>query len=58
MVDISFLKDKVTGLAEKEELEKLIDKVQRYIDALKNLEKNSSLTKDIETLRTILNGVR
>jgi len=56
--DIIFVKDKISGFAEKEELEKLINKVQRYIEALKTLEKNSSLTKDIQTLKTLLDGLK
>jgi hypothetical protein len=56
--DINFLKDKITTLADKEELEKLIQRVQRYIDALKDLEKKSSLTKDISTLKTIMDSLK
>jgi len=56
--DIGFLKDKITGLAEKNELEKLVNKVQRYIDALKELQKKSALTKDIEKIRTILESLK
>ncbi|MBR9705746.1 hypothetical protein GOV14_01805 [Candidatus Pacearchaeota archaeon] len=56
--DIAFLKDKITGLAAKAEVEKLVSKVQRYIDALKELEKKSTMTKDIEKLRTILDSLK
>lgn len=56
--DVSFLKDKVTGLADKAEVEKLVNKVQRYIDALKDLQKKSSLTKDIEKIKTIIEGLK
>ncbi len=56
--DVSFLKDKVAGLAEKSELERLINKVQRYVDALKELQKKSSMTKDIEQLRTLLDSLK
>lgn len=56
--DIQFLKDKVIELASKEDLEKLINKVQRYVDALKDLEKKSSMTKDIDKLRSILDGLK
>ncbi|MBD3253116.1 hypothetical protein GF386_05265 [Candidatus Pacearchaeota archaeon] len=56
--DIGFLKDKVSGLVEKPELEKLVNKVQSYIDALKSLEKKSSLSKDIDTLKTILDSLK
>jgi hypothetical protein len=56
--DVGFLKDKVLGLAEKAELEKLVAKVQRYIDALKELEKKSSMSKDIEQLRGLLESLK
>ena len=56
--DAGFLKDKVSGLVEKGELEKLVNKVQSYIEALKSIEKKSSLTKDIATLRNILDSLK
>lgn len=56
--DASFLKDRVAGLAEKSELERLINKVQRYVDALKELQKKSSMTKDIEQLKTLLDSLK
>lgn len=56
--DVNFLKDKISGLAEKTELEKLVSRVQRYIDALKELQKKSSLTKDIEEIKTIIEGLK
>jgi len=56
--DISYLKEKVSGLVSKDELEKLTNKVQKYIEALKGLEKQSSLTKDISTLKTMLEGLK
>jgi len=56
--DVQFLKDKVIDLATKEELEKLVSKVQRYIDALQDLEKKSSMSKDIDKLKTILDGLK
>jgi len=56
--DIQFLKDKVIDLATKEDLEKLVTKVQRYIEALKDLEKKSSMGKDIDKLKEILDGLK
>jgi len=56
--DIGFLKEKVSGFVSKDELEKLTNKVQKYIEALKGLEKESSLTKDISTLKTMLEGLK
>lgn len=56
--DASFLKDKTMGLAEKSDLEAMATKVQRYIDALKDLQKKSSLTKDIESLKTLMDSLK
>lgn len=56
--DIGYLKEKAAGSVSKEELEKLTSKVQKYIEALKGLEKESSLTKDISTLKTMLEGLK
>jgi len=56
--DVGFLKDKVGGLAEKAELERLISKVQRYVDALKELQKKSSMAKDIDQLKTLLESLK
>jgi len=56
--DAGFLKDKVSGMVQKEELDRLVKKVQTYIDALKSLEKKSSLTRDISSLKTILESLK
>jgi chromosome segregation ATPase len=56
--DIGFLKDRMTQLVDKGELDKIVRKVQVYIDALKSLEKKSSLTKDVESLRTLLDSLK
>ena len=56
--DIQFLKDKVVNLASKDDLDKLVNKVQRYVDALKDLEKKSSMSKDIDQLRSLLEGLK
>ncbi len=56
--DAGFLKDKMGGLAEKAEVEKLVNKVQRYIDALREIQKKSSLTKDIEEIKTIVDSLK
>ncbi len=56
--DVGFLKDKIGSLAEKSDLDKLISKVQRYVDALKDLEKKSSMSKDIDQLKTLLDGLK
>jgi chromosome segregation ATPase len=56
--DVQFLKDKTVGLASKDELDKLMNRVQRYVDALKDLEKKSSMTKDIDNLKELLEGLK
>ncbi|MGV8152541.1 MAG: hypothetical protein ACP5OG_05660 [Candidatus Nanoarchaeia archaeon] len=58
MKDIDFLKGKITGLADKSELDSLVQKVQRYIDSLKEIEKKSSLTQDIEKLKVLMEGIK
>lgn len=54
MKDIDFLKDKSNDLASKEEVDKVSEKLQNYVDALKAGEKKSSLSKDLETLKGML----
>ena len=56
--DIQFLKDKAVGLASKDDLDKLMNKVQRYVEALKDLEKKSSMGKDIDKLKELLEGLK
>ncbi len=56
--DVGFLKDKIGGLADKEDVEILVKKVQRYVDALKEIQKKSSLTKDIEEIKSIVDGLK
>jgi chromosome segregation ATPase len=56
--DVDFLKTKVTGLADKSELDKLVQRVQRYIEALQELNKSSALTKDISQLKSLLEGIK
>lgn len=56
--DMEFTKGKIAGLATKDELDRLVQKVQRYIDALHEIDKTSSLTKDIKQLKTILEGLK
>jgi len=36
----------------------LVNKVQRYIDALREIQKKSSLTKDIEEIKTIVDSLK
>jgi hypothetical protein len=56
--DTVSLKDKIKGLADKEEVDALVHKVQRYVDALKEIQKKSSLTKDIEEIKSIVDGLK
>jgi 16S rRNA G527 N7-methylase RsmG len=56
--DVDFLKNKTSGLASKDELERLTNKVQRYIEALEEINKRSTLTKDITQLKEILDSLK
>ena len=56
--DINGLKDKTSELASKDDLDRLVQKIQKYIDALKDIKKKSSMTKDIEKLRAMLNDIK
>jgi hypothetical protein len=58
MKDMEFVKTKISGLAEKSEVDRLVQKVQRYIEALEDLNKTSSLTRDVAQLRTILESLK
>ncbi len=56
--DIGFVKSKMLDLATKDEVDKVMEKVQKYIAVLKDLEKKSSITKDLENLKMILEGIK
>ncbi len=56
--DVGMLKEKAATLATKDELDALVQKVKRYIDILKELEKKSSMSRDIDKLRGILEGLK
>jgi hypothetical protein len=56
--DVDFLKNKTSGLASRDELERLTNKVQRYIEALEEINKRSTLTKDITQLKEILDSLK
>ncbi|RMD67435.1 hypothetical protein D6817_01660 [Candidatus Pacearchaeota archaeon] len=56
--DIDVIKTKISGLAEKEELDRLVQKVQKYIDVLKEIDKRSSLSKDLAQLKTLLESFK
>jgi len=56
--DVDFAKTKIASLATKTELDKLVQRVQRYIEALQELNKSSSLGKDISHLKDMLEGLK
>lgn len=56
--DVEFTKNKISNLVEKSELDKLISKVQGYINSLSELQKRTSFSKDIDQLRVIMEGLK
>jgi hypothetical protein len=56
--EIESLKNRLTNFADKNEVENIVRKVQKYVDNLKQLEQKSSLTKDLDTLRTLIEGIK
>ncbi|MGD9276131.1 MAG: hypothetical protein PVJ67_03075 [Candidatus Pacearchaeota archaeon] len=56
--DVGMLKEKSATLATKDELGALVLRVKKYIEVLKALEKKSSMTRDIDKLRGILESLR
>jgi chromosome segregation ATPase len=56
--DVDFIKTKIANLAEKSELDKLVSKLQGYINSLNELQKKTSFSKDIEQLKVIMEGIK
>lgn len=56
--DIEFLKTKISELATKDEIDGVLKKFQRYIDALNEINNRSSLSKDISQLKTLLESLK
>ena len=56
--DVDYLKIRISDLASKDELEKLVNKVQKYTDSLKEINKSSSLSKDIDQLKILIDGLK
>ena len=56
--DVEFVKGKISNLVEKAELDKLVSKVQGYINSLSELQKKTSFTKDIDQLKVIMEGLK
>jgi hypothetical protein len=55
--DLDYLKTKSINFAEKEELDKLLDKVQKYSESLKEMQKKTPLARDIEKLKSLLGEI-
>lgn len=56
--DIESLKFKLSGLSTKEDFDKFVSKVQKHMDDLKELNRQSSLTKDIARLKSMLDTAK
>lgn len=52
--DIDNIRIKLSGLAEKSEVDKILDSIHKYTDSLKEIQKKSPLTRDIERLKNLL----
>lgn len=55
--DLDFIKTKMINFAEKEEVDKMLEKIQKYTDSLKELEKKTPLSRDIERLKSLLGEI-
>jgi len=55
--DLDYLKTKIVNFAEKEELDKILDKIQKYSESLKEIQKKTPLARDIEKLKTLLGEI-
>lgn len=55
--ELDTLKVKSINFAEKEELDKILEKVQQYTDALKEMQKKTPLSRDIEKLKSLLGEI-
>jgi DNA repair exonuclease SbcCD ATPase subunit len=55
--ELDTLKTKSVNFAEKEEVDRIIDKVQKYSDSLKEIQKKTPLSRDIEKLKSILGDI-
>ena len=56
--DVEFIKSKIRNLAEKSELDKLVAKLQTYINSLNEIQKKTSFSKDIDQLKVIMEGIK
>jgi DNA repair exonuclease SbcCD ATPase subunit len=55
--ELDSLKMKSLNFAEKEEVDKIIEKVQKYADSLKEIQKKTPLSRDIEKLKGLLGEI-
>ena len=55
--ELDALKIKSVNFAEKEELDKIVEKVQKYADSLKEIQKKTPLSRDIEKLKSLLGEI-
>jgi chromosome segregation ATPase len=55
--EVDYLKTKILNFAEKEELDNVLDKVQKYAEALKEIQIKTHLSRDIERLKTLLGEI-
>ncbi len=56
--EIESINTRLSNLADKSEVERLTNKVEKYIESLKTINKSSSLTKDIGQLKNILESLK
>jgi methyl-accepting chemotaxis protein len=56
--DVEYLKTKIRGFAEKAELDKIIARIKEYSSSLKELQKKTPLTRDIERLKVLLEQMK
>lgn len=56
--DIETVKIKIMNFAEKDDLEKISTKMQRYIESLKEINKKSALSKDLASLKNMLDDLK
>ena len=55
--ELDSLKMKSLNFAEKDEVDKIIEKVQKYADSLKEIQKKTPLSRDIEKLKGLLGEI-
>jgi chromosome segregation ATPase len=56
--DIEFLKIKISGMADKAEVDKILAKLQEYTKFIGELKKKSSLSRDLEQLQNLVEGIK